>query len=346
MSLSTHIQGLALNELLQVISNGRLSGVLTVVSQFRTGRIVFTWGRVTHASTDTQGRLGEVLLREGVISSTDLQTALEFQKGQSKQRPIGTVLQSMGLAEKSTITGILKDQMRRAFFEVIEWTDGVAHLQIDMATALASVKLDVSLDTQSLLLDAARIHDEAQPAPPETASPTDETVIVTDDQDMAQVVEQGMDFFSLFDDILPDDPVAGGGADKPIDESLPGFEEEAAAAVNAVLAGGESKPGSSASKRGRVIVNPTPPVGSVVRPKKATTPEKAPEVEETPGQANETAEVETSTEVPAESVEEASTETPTDVTTDTPTLTEESATTSDDSSEEEHDSEREAAPAT
>ena len=256
MALSTHIQGLSINELLQVISNGRLSGVLTVVSQFRTGRIVFTWGRVTHASTDTQGRLGEVLLRDGIISPQDLESALHVQKGQRKQRPIGTVLQSMGLAEKSTIAGTLKDQMKAAFFEVIEWKDGIAHLQIDMATALASVKLDVSLDTQGLLLEAARIHDEAQPAA--YAGPEDETVIVGNELKMAEAVEQGMDFFSILDDVLPDSP------------------KESATESDATAApGSSSKSGSGATKRGKVIVNPVPPVGS----KNLTT--TVPPVEET-----------------------------------------------------------------
>ena len=329
MALSTHIQGLAINELLQVISNGRLSGVLTVVSQFRTGRIVFTWGRVTHASTDTQGRLGEVLLREGVISATDLQTALDVQKGQAKQRPIGTVLQSMGLAEKSTISDILKEQMRKAFFEVIEWEDGVAHLQIDMATALASVKLDVSLDTQSLLLDAARIHDEAQPkTEPEPASPTDETVTITDDQSMAQVLEQGMDFFSLFDDILPDDP-------QQAEATAAAASAEAVTAAAETLVAGEAteesaKPGSSASKRGRVIVNPTPPVGSVVSRKKA---EQA-AVEETA-----TEESTTTPETTAESTAE------TEVTSTEAPLASEGSLDSSNDSEEEFDSEREATPA-
>ena len=264
MALSTHIQGLSINELLQVISNGRLSGVLTVVSQFRTGRIVFTWGRVTHASTDTQGRLGEVLLREGVISPQDLASALHVQQGQRKQRPIGTVLQSMGLAEKNTIARTLKEQMKQAFFELIEWKDGVAHLQIDMAMALASVKLDVSLDTQGLLLEAARIHDEAQP---ETfAGPEDDTVIVASESQMASAVEEGMDFFSLLDDVLPDAPKKSDASASSDDVTSDGASEDSEAGASTdeeaegVSAGSES---TAVRKRGKVIVNPTPPVGSL-----------------------------------------------------------------------------------
>jgi hypothetical protein len=160
MAVNTHIDGLSTHELLRVISNSRLSGVLTFVDRLRTGRIVFTWGRVTHASTDGQDRLGDVLVREGVISEKDLEAALRAQRGNRKPRPLGTILSSLGFAETSEIQKALRQQMKDALYELLEWENCLAHLQVDIGAALASVRLNVSLDTQALLLEAARRRDE------------------------------------------------------------------------------------------------------------------------------------------------------------------------------------------
>ncbi len=160
MALHTHIEGLSTLELLRVISNSRLSGVLTIVDRLQSGRIVFTWGRVTHAATDEQVRIGDLLVTRGEISERDLEAALRAQRGHRKARPLGTILCSMGFAETSQIQRALRDQMKEAFYRLLEWKNGVAHLQVDIGTALASVRLDVSLDTQALLLEAARRRDE------------------------------------------------------------------------------------------------------------------------------------------------------------------------------------------
>jgi len=161
MALNTTVEGLSIEELLRVISNSRLSGILTVIDGFRAGRIVFTWGCVTHASMEGQPRLGELLVERGAITADDLEAALQVQREQERPRPLGTVLSSLGLLETAEIQDYLRQQMKAAFYELMTWTDGVAHLQVDIAAALASVRLDASLDTQALLLEAARNRDEA-----------------------------------------------------------------------------------------------------------------------------------------------------------------------------------------
>jgi hypothetical protein len=188
MAFNTHIDGLSLHELLRVISNSTLSGILTVVDRTAgTGRVVFTWGRITHASTDGQERLGEALVRRGVITAEGLQQALKAQKEQVRARPLGTILSALGLADTSQIQATLRQQMKDAFFQLAEWQDGLAHFHADIATALASVRLDVSLDTQVLLLEAARRRDEALgrsrglvPAEPAPAEPVVQAQAIED----------------------------------------------------------------------------------------------------------------------------------------------------------------------
>jgi len=165
MAFETHVTGLSIHELLRVISNAALSGVLTVHSEANTGRIVFTWGRVTHAATEGQERIGEMLVRRGHITKEQLATALEAQATSRRPRPLGTIISSLGFAESTTIGKLLREQMKVAFFEMMRWTEGTAQLEVDIEVVLASVRLDVSLDTPTLLLEAARRRDEAGGGP-------------------------------------------------------------------------------------------------------------------------------------------------------------------------------------
>lgn len=160
MSLSTLIEGLSVQELLRIIGNSRLSCVLTILDHYRSGRIVFTWGRVVHSSASGQERLGEVLVREGLLTEQDLEFALDMQKDHLKPRPLGTLVSRLGLVDTDRIKTVLLDQMRSAFFELLTWTRGTVHLQVDTTTDLSSVMLDVSLDTSALLLEWARQEDE------------------------------------------------------------------------------------------------------------------------------------------------------------------------------------------
>jgi len=166
MAFDTHIVGLSIHELLRVISNAALSGVLTIRTPRSSGRIVFTWGRVTHAACDGQERIGEMLVRHGHITEEQLATALEAQATHRRPRPLGSIITSLGFADASTVGKLLREQMKYAFFEMMRWTDGTAHLEVDIEVVLASVRLDVSLDTPTLLLEAARRRDEGDGAAP------------------------------------------------------------------------------------------------------------------------------------------------------------------------------------
>lgn len=170
MTFDTHVSGLTIHELLRVISNAALSGVLTVDSPAGSGRIVFTWGRVTHAAVEGQERIGEMLIRQGHLTEEQLATALETQTNHRRPRPLGTIITSLGYADTATVGRLLREQMKFAFFEMMRWTEGTARLDVDIEVVLASVRLDVSLDTPTLLLEAARRRDEANGAPGEAGA--------------------------------------------------------------------------------------------------------------------------------------------------------------------------------
>jgi hypothetical protein len=165
MPFETHIVGLSIHELLRVISNAALSGVLTIITPTSSGRIVFTWGRVTHAARDGQERIGEMLVRHGYITEEQLAIALETQTTHRRPRPLGSIITSLGYADAAIVGKLLREQMKFAFFEMMRWTDGTAQLEVDIEVVLASVRLDVSLDTPTLLLEAARRRDEGEGTP-------------------------------------------------------------------------------------------------------------------------------------------------------------------------------------
>jgi serine/threonine protein kinase len=76
-------------------------------------------GQITHATSDNVGeRLGEVLVRYGVISQGDLERALESEKR------LGPVLSGMGLLDRGRLEEALGLHVREILFAMLEGEDG------------------------------------------------------------------------------------------------------------------------------------------------------------------------------------------------------------------------------
>ena len=81
MSLVGNLEDLGLGEILQIVSLSRKSGVLTLHSRGREGRIILRQGQVVRASSSTyQHNIGEVLIQKGLLDTPKLKKALAIQE--------------------------------------------------------------------------------------------------------------------------------------------------------------------------------------------------------------------------------------------------------------------------
>jgi len=118
-SLSGNIQDVPLPAILQELQQGKATGTLIVRSssveksiQIKNGQIIFA------TSTDGQDRLGEMLVRTGMLSRENLEAALKEYQKHAGIKKIGAILVEHGfISPKNLFTG-LKTQVKDIIYSL------------------------------------------------------------------------------------------------------------------------------------------------------------------------------------------------------------------------------------
>ncbi len=121
-SLSGHLEGLSLPDLLWVLSSGRKTGVLQLRHHTRTKTLYIENGEIIFAaSNDPDERLGTALLRQGLVSLDGIESAVE-QLHTGKR--IGALLVESGhLSPEQLVAGVVA-QVRAMALELFTWQEG------------------------------------------------------------------------------------------------------------------------------------------------------------------------------------------------------------------------------
>jgi serine/threonine protein kinase len=107
-------------------------------------------GQITHAISDVDGeRLGEVLVRYGVISQSDLEHALESEKR------LGPVLSGMGLLDRRSLERALGLHVREILFAMLEAADGSPTFE-ELPESASESEVVCKLSTGQVILEATR----------------------------------------------------------------------------------------------------------------------------------------------------------------------------------------------
>jgi hypothetical protein len=81
MSLVGNLEDLSLGDILQIVSLSRKSGVLSLASRGREGKVVFRDGQVIRAtSTMFRENIGDLLVRKSLVDIPTLKKAVSIQK--------------------------------------------------------------------------------------------------------------------------------------------------------------------------------------------------------------------------------------------------------------------------
>ncbi|MEO5656154.1 MAG: DUF4388 domain-containing protein [Nitrospiria bacterium] len=164
MSLEGRLDDLGLPDIFQIINLSRRSGVLTLIKKDGMGRIVFNQGNVVYASSDAKSRFGYTLLQKNLISRTDLERALGVQKARSKKTPIGTLLVEIGAIAQDLLEVELRAHILDVVRELLTWTTGTFQFNLGKF-AEEGVLMRAGISAEFLLLEGARLDDEADPTP-------------------------------------------------------------------------------------------------------------------------------------------------------------------------------------
>lgn len=158
MAIEGSLEDVSLADICQLLAMGRKTGCLSITDRSRFGYVYFDEGRVTYASVlNRPDRLGELLVRNGVISREALSGAMERQAHHPGKR-LGQILVDAGVLTHDDLRRFITIQIEEAVYHLFSWSQGAFHFDPDQQPE--DDQLGVSINAESLLLEGARRVDE------------------------------------------------------------------------------------------------------------------------------------------------------------------------------------------
>lgn len=158
MGLSGNLKTVSFSDILQLLSTGKKSGLLEVRTSTRQKEVYFKDGSIIFASSvnSQEDLLGNMLLKRGKISKTDLERAISLHKQTGRQ--LGTTLVDMNIFDKSDIAECLKLQVEETVYNLFSWPDGDFTFREGEAPKKAPFLIELS--TMSVIMEGTRRIDE------------------------------------------------------------------------------------------------------------------------------------------------------------------------------------------
>lgn len=168
MSLVGNLEDLGLGEILQIVSLSRKSGVLTLESAGRTGKVTFLDGQVIRATTSaSRVNLGDLLVRRELVDVDTLKKALFLQRNSDNPPRLGAILSEKFSIPAEKIEEVAKEQIEKIVYSFFTWNEGAFSFDLGEPSVLASgninplqFMLDSGLNPQWLAMEGSRILDE------------------------------------------------------------------------------------------------------------------------------------------------------------------------------------------
>ena len=147
------LSGFPVADLVGLVHQSKLSGLLTVGSAGVERSVSFKDGEVRSAQSEAPGeRIGEVAVRLGYLTEAQLEEAMRG------SRPLGRVFLEKGFVSAKDLWKCFHEQVTAVFHSILLARDGFFHLLDRTGDDRPGAPLSVS--TQSLLMDGIRRIDE------------------------------------------------------------------------------------------------------------------------------------------------------------------------------------------
>ncbi|HWE43471.1 MAG TPA: DUF4388 domain-containing protein [Gemmatimonadaceae bacterium] len=158
MAIKGSLKEASLPDVLQLLSMGKKTGCLSVTHRNNFGYIYFDKGRICYASiVNRRDRLGDILVKSGLISTDQLLDAVQAQEKQRDKR-LGEILISQGAIQREELHQQMRVQIEEAVYYLFTWTQGSFNFEADIRPEEQDFL--VSINPDALLLEGARRVDE------------------------------------------------------------------------------------------------------------------------------------------------------------------------------------------
>lgn len=158
MAIRGSLKEASLPDVLQLLSMGKKTGCLSVTHRNSFGNIFFDKGRICYASiVNRRDRLGDMLVKSGVITQEQLDAAVDLQARRRETR-LGELLVELSAITTDDLRQAIRVQIEEAVYFLFTWTQGTFNFEADVLPDHRD--LQVSINPESLLLEGARRVDE------------------------------------------------------------------------------------------------------------------------------------------------------------------------------------------
>jgi hypothetical protein len=177
MGISGSLKDVSVADVMQFIHLGRRTGTLLLARGSERAMIGFHGGRLVSAQAPRTPKLGDLLISSGMIDRGILDGAIRSQNEEVERRSLGQILVSGGSIDAQGLRQVIAEQIEQAVSEVMIWDTGTFEFAIDDLRPIDDIALypsdvlpDADINTQMVLLEAARIFDERNRDSPGSAS--------------------------------------------------------------------------------------------------------------------------------------------------------------------------------
>jgi hypothetical protein len=179
MAISGSLEDVSVADVMQFIHLGRRTGTLMLRRDAERGMIGFHRGKLVSAGSPKTPKLGELLLRDDLVRREELDEAVRIQRSETKRRSLGQILISLDAVTPETLRRVIGQQIEQTISELVGWDKGTFEFVVDDMRPVDDIALypgdvvpDADINTQMVLLEAARIFDERnRDATPDEAYP-------------------------------------------------------------------------------------------------------------------------------------------------------------------------------
>ena len=141
----------------QMLNLAQATGKLVLDAGFNSARVFFELGNITFAEISNKPmKLGQYLIKEGLIDKDQLKNALE---NKPKDVKLGTVLVNDGAIEEPALRNAVEEQIKEVIYEAVRWNRGKFSFSKSLKPKAQDIFINIPID--HLMLEGLKRMDES-----------------------------------------------------------------------------------------------------------------------------------------------------------------------------------------
>jgi len=147
VSLQGNIANIQLDQIFQFFDYVSISGEIRVVAEHNNASFFFQKGMLIFGALSVnQKRIGDLLLESGLVTEAQLEKCLKIHAEYGKKGRLGEILVQEGVLTLESLAEILQNQAKEAFFESLFWKEGMFYFYSNMCPSREEILINERID--------------------------------------------------------------------------------------------------------------------------------------------------------------------------------------------------------